>query len=159
MGYMVPHKQAVFEQMQMFANGLMIRAQIHDESKMTEPELSGFAEDYGLLKTLEFGSADWRLAMSKLKPIIEAHYNNNDHHPEHFDNGVNGMHLIQLIEMLADWYAASSTTKDGNIERSIRVGIERFGIGSQLADIIWNTATTMGWVDVRPLETDGTDGD
>lgn len=34
--------------------------------------------------------------------ILDHHYQNNDHHPEHFELGINGMNLLQLLEMLAD---------------------------------------------------------
>jgi len=46
-----------------------------------------------------------------MKPAIEHHYKNNRHHPEHFNNGIDEMNLVDLIELLCDWKAASERNK------------------------------------------------
>ena len=50
---------------------------------------------------------------TKFKPAIDHHYANNRHHPEHWPNGINDMTLMDLIEMLADWKAATARNKNG----------------------------------------------
>jgi hypothetical protein len=55
------------------------------------------------------------------------------------------MSLLSIIEMLADWKAASERTKQGSIARSLTVNIERFGIEPQLAWILSNTIDELGW--------------
>lgn len=53
--------------------------------------------------------------------------------------GVEGMTLIDLIEMLCDWKAASERHKDGDIMRSIEINAKRFSISDQLKTILQNT--------------------
>lgn len=53
---------------------------------------------------------------------------------------VNNMNLIDLLEMIVDWYAATKRHNDGNIYRSIEINTERFGLSPQLVSIIRNTA-------------------
>jgi hypothetical protein len=42
-----------------------------------------------------------------MKPAIQHHYKANSHHPEFYDNGVEGMSLFDVLEMLLDWKAAT----------------------------------------------------
>ncbi len=54
-------------------------------------------------------------------------------------SNVNGMNLIDIVEMLCDWLAAGKRHNDGNIYRSVEVNTERFGLSPQLVAIILNT--------------------
>ena len=71
---------------------------------------------------------------------LEHHYANYRHHPEHFEKGINDMTLIDIVEMLCDWQAASARQLNGNLLKSIEVNAERFGYGEQLKQIFINTA-------------------
>lgn len=53
--------------------------------------------------------------------------------------GIEGMTLVDLIEMLCDWVAATLRHADGNIEESFKHNRERFGISEQLITIFRNT--------------------
>ena len=53
------------------------------------------------------------------------------------------MTLIDLVEMFADWKAASERQKDGNLLKSIEVNASRFHIGDQLKQILMNTASVF----------------
>jgi hypothetical protein len=76
-----------------------------------------------------------------------AHYVQNTHHPEHYPNGVDGMSLLDLIEMLMDWKAASERHPGGmNIACSIDLSSQRFSVGEQLKQILLNTAKEIGWL-------------
>jgi hypothetical protein len=70
---------------------------------------------------------------------LKHHYRENSHHPEHYENGVDDMDLLDVIEMLCDWMAAVSRMKDGDIEKSIEINADRFGISEQLKSILINT--------------------
>jgi len=74
------------------------------------------------------------------------HYAHNRHHPEHFPDGINGMTLMDLVEMLADWKAATERHDDGSLARSLGIQQDRFGITHQLAQILTNTAEHLGWL-------------
>jgi len=56
------------------------------------------------------------------------------------DRGINGMTLIDVIEMFCDWKAASERHADGDILKSIEINGKRFNIDQQLKQIILNTA-------------------
>jgi len=76
------------------------------------------------------------------------HYEANRHHPGHFDDGVNGMTLVDVIEMLADWKAATERHADGDLAKSLEIQRERFSLCDQLGAILRNTAEHFGWLDV-----------
>ncbi len=61
-------------------------------------------------------------------------------------SGINGMSLLDLIEMLCDWKAAGERHADGSMERSLTINRERFKISPQLQSILENTAREMGWL-------------
>ena len=47
--------------------------------------------------------------------------------------------LIDLIEMICDWKAASERHADGNVYKSIEINQERFGYSDELKNIFNNT--------------------
>lgn len=60
-------------------------------------------------------------------------------------SGINGMTLLDLVEMFCDWKAATERHADGNIERSIKINRERFGLSDQLVAILENTRRALKW--------------
>ncbi len=118
---------------------LLQRAKNHDQSKLEEPEKSTFDEVTPLLKGLTFGSEEYTEATKRIKPALDHHYSVNSHHPQHYENGINGMTLFDLVEMFFDWRAAGERTKDGNMTKSIEINSERFGMSKQLRQIFENT--------------------
>lgn len=120
----------------------------HDQSKLKSPEKEYFDEYTPRLATLTFGTPEYTQNIQDLKPALEHHYANNDHHPQfHGEEGINGMNLLSLVEMLADWKAAGERGKNGNIYKSIDINAERFGISKQLKKILVNTAKYLGYED------------
>ena len=119
------------------------RAANHDASKLLPPEKEYFDKYTPMLATLEFGTPEYKASTDLLKPALEHHYANNDHHAQfHGEEGINGMNLLSLIEMLCDWKASGERGKPGtgNIYKSIDIQAERFGISKQLRKILINTA-------------------
>ena len=53
------------------------------------------------------------------------------------------MTLIDIVEMLADWKAASERQLDGNLLTSIEYNAKRFNISDQLKQILLNTADIL----------------
>ena len=98
---------------------LTIRAAHHDESKLREPEKSGYDRLTLALKNVAYGTEMYHVALAEAAPTIAHHYQHNRHHPEHFPDGIAGMTLIDLIEMLCDWKAASARTQQGSIAPSL----------------------------------------
>ena len=124
---------------------LRVRAAQHDASKLEEPEKSGFDVLTFKLATLTYGSDEYRAALEEGKPTIAHHYAANDHHPEHWPDGIAGMSLLSIMEMLCDWKAAGERTKQGSIAASLTHNKERFGISDQLYAILVNTVRELGW--------------
>lgn len=124
-------------------NQLVSRGIEHDASKMKEPELDYFCIYTPKLKSLKYGSPEYKECLDGLKPALDHHYAVNRHHPEHFENGIDGMTLIDLLEMLCDWKAATLRTADGNMEESLAFNRKRFKISDQLFNILTNTVRDL----------------
>jgi hypothetical protein len=139
------HIKRVNELLLGFVSEMLKRATVHDNSKLEEPEKSIFATVTGRLSTLTYGSDGYKQSLEELKPALEHHYRNNSHHPEHYDNGINGMDLLDVVEMFFDWKAASERHKDGDIYKSIEYNKTRFDINEQLTDIFKNTADNFNF--------------
>jgi hypothetical protein len=122
---------------------LIERAIRHDESKLCEPEASVFADYTAKLKGVTYGSEEYKLFLSAMKPALDHHYAYNRHHPEHWSGGIKDMSLLDLIEMIVDWKAATERHADGNISRSIEINKSRFGYGDDLASIFRRTVVEL----------------
>jgi len=121
------------------ADDILQRCLTHDQSKLRAPEVSTFTEYSPRLKTAEYGSPEYKQFLVDMKPALENHYAMNSHHPEHHSDGVDGMTLMDVLEMLVDWLASTKRTKNGNIYKSIELQKERFDIDPQLLNIMKNT--------------------
>jgi hypothetical protein len=61
------------------------------------------------------------------------------------------MSLLDVIEMLADWKAATERHADGDLDRSITHNPERFGYGDEIERLLRSTAIELGWLEaIRP---------
>ena len=133
------HKIRVFQLMQLAVKELLQRAAYHDDSKLHEPEKVWFEEWTPKLAATTYGSKEYEDMLKELKPALEHHYTNNAHHPEHFDNGIQGMDLFDIIEMTFDWLAAVERHNDGDIYKSLKINKERFSMSEELYIILYNT--------------------
>jgi len=124
---------------------LIKRANCHDDSKLVAPEKELFDKLTPMLAKLTYGSDEYKASLAELKPALDHHYENNTHHPEHYKNGIDGMDMFDIIEMLLDWKAAGERHTDGNIYDSIKKNKERFKMSDQLVNIYENTAKNLGW--------------
>jgi hypothetical protein len=125
---------------------LMYRAHDHDLSKLEEPERSVFDEYTPKLKDSTYGSDEYKTFLKGMGEGLRHHYEVNDHHPEHFENGIDGMDLVQITEMLCDWKAATLRHADGDLGRSIEQNAERFGYGGEMKRLLLNTAKRFDWL-------------
>ena len=124
---------------------LQVRMVLHDDSKLRHPEKAMYDEYTPLLRDLTYGSEEYKECLKLMGVALRHHYEENSHHPEHYPNGVNGMSLLDLIEMLADWKAAGMRHADGNMDKSMEINRSRFGISDQLFEVLQNTRKEMGW--------------
>ena len=125
---------------------LTYRAAVHDRSKLEDPEKAMFDEFTPKLRDLTYGSPEYKACTAAMGDALKHHYAHNSHHPEHYTDGVAGMSLFDLIEMLCDWKAAGERHADGgNIRRSLDLNVDRFAISPQLEHILNRTIEEMGW--------------
>jgi hypothetical protein len=141
------HAQRVGELMTQPIRELVDRSVCHDRSKTEDPELAVFNEYTPKLRDSTYGSEKYNGYLAEMQVGLAHHYAGNRHHPEHFEQGIAGMTLVDLIEMLADWRAATERHADGSLVSSLVIQRDRFGISDQLDQILWNTARHFGWLD------------
>jgi hypothetical protein len=139
------HITTVSWYLQIVMGKVQLRQHLHDISKLQEPEKSTYDEFTPSLRGLTYGSEEYKDTLKAMAPAIQHHYENNSHHPEHYPNGINGMSLLDLIEMLADWKAAGMRHADGSMARSMEINRERFGMSDQLYEIFQNTIKELEW--------------
>ena len=135
------HIKRVSELLTEAASELIKRANVHDNSKLESPEKEAFDKLTPKLKNCTYGSDEYKGYLKDLDVALDHHYLSNSHHPEHYENGVNGFDLLDLIEMFVDWKAATERHTDGDISKSIDINKKRFKLSDQLCDILRNTAT------------------
>lgn len=114
----------------------------HDNSKLKEPEISLFSSNISVFTNdNEYLSVEYNELIKQIDEGIQRHYSKNRHHPEHFENGIDDMNLIDLLDMLFDWMASNKKYKNNyeEIEKMIKKQQDRFDISPQLINILLNT--------------------
>lgn len=133
------HIAQVREFMIKFANELLNRALVHDQSKLESPEIEIFTEYTPKLKNSTYGSAEYKGFLRGMGVALEHHYKHNSHHPEYHDKGIQGMDLLDLVEMICDWKAATMRHANGDIVKSIEINKFRFDYSDDLESVFKNT--------------------
>lgn len=141
----IDHIGKVMDLLEKIVINLESRSARHDASKLEGPEKSMYDEFTPKLRAMTYGSDEYKECLKAMGPALKHHYEANSHHPEHYENGINGMSLLDLIEMLADWKAAGMRHADGSIAQSLEVNRKRFGMSDQLFEIFQNTVRELGW--------------
>ncbi len=178
------HIEVVKTRLSEIVLNLRRRGDIHDRSKVQEPEVSMFDEWTPKLRACTYGSPEYEEMRKGMGPALEHHYANNPHHPEYWgipdnqeilnlrgfiswlkleidnemeiaylenclkalESRLNNMSLLDIIEMLADWKAATMRHADGDFAKSLEINRQRFGISDQLHHILVNTAKELNWL-------------
>jgi hypothetical protein len=94
------HIQRVNELLILAAQNLLNRAIVHDQSKLEPFEKPYFDKLTPQLAGCTYGSEKYFQFLEELKPALKHHYKMNSHHPEHYVNGINGMDLFDLVEIV-----------------------------------------------------------
>lgn len=125
---------------------LIRRGNVHDSSKLLPAELVPLQEMQELTERegqAPYGSDEYNRRLGILKPMLDHHYANNSHHPEHHELGVDGMTLFDVVEMSLDWIAASE--RGGEAVINLTSSQKRFNISDQLLNVIKNTYDELGY--------------
>ena len=139
------HIQRVQELFREFIVRLEQRALVHDASKLQPPEKEGFDKHLGNIKGLTYGNQDYLDSLNTLKITLEHHYLHNTHHPEHYEKGIDGMSLLDIVELFLDHKASSERHSGGSMLDSLEYNRKRFGYSDQLYSIFHNTIKELGW--------------
>ena len=137
------HIDKIRELLRFFGNELVARGETHDRSKLSPEESDVFAKFTPKLKGSTYGSDEYKCFLAEMKPALDHHYENNRHHPEHHAGGIDGMNLLDVLEMWIDWRASSMRHADGDMGKSIEINEKRFGMSPQLVNIFKNTLRDM----------------
>lgn len=121
------------------AEAIIDRGDCHDQSKLQSLEKEIFDEYTPKLAETTYGSEEYKTYLEEMKVALKHHYSKNRHHPEYHPNGIHDMNLVDLIEMLCDWKAATMRHNDGNIMESIEINQERFGYDDGIKQLMINT--------------------
>jgi hypothetical protein len=148
----IQHINRVRKLMSRAVSSLVVRAVKHDESKLKSPEVEIFEEYTPKLAGSTYGSEEYESFRKAMKPGLDHHYAHNSHHPEHFADGVHGMSLLDLLEMVCDWKAATERHNDGDILKSLEINQKRFGYDDNLKKIFFNTVKELGFLNEVPTE-------
>ncbi len=120
------------------------RMVFHDQSKYSSPELP-LIHQKARLDSIPLNTPDYYDALSQIKSAVQAHYECNTHHPEHYANGVLDMSLLDLMEMICDWRVAAEMNGT-DLAVSFDKCVERFDIPQELRTVLLNTCKELGWL-------------
>lgn len=132
------HRAWVAEGMHYIIREIATRSHNHDDSKMSEIERDAYIEPVWQLNHdgPEYGTEEYKALCKQMGEGWKHHIKHNDHHPEHFDNDLSKMNLVQLIEMVCDWRAASK--RKGN-HPAKAIEFMKAELSPQLEAILRNT--------------------
>lgn len=140
------HIREVQARLSAVINNLIMRGYAHDATKLHDPEKAVFDEFTPKLRDSTYGSDEYKAFLDGMGEGLRHHYAHNSHHPEHYEDGIDGMCLLDVIEMLADWKAATLRHADGDLARSIEQNQERFGYDDRFKGLLHRTADRLGWL-------------
>lgn len=127
-------------------------AENHDDSKLEEPEKETFDKYTPKLKNSTYGGEEYNSFLKGMDKALKHHYENNSHHPEHYENGISDMDMFDVVEMFFDWKCATERHDDGNILESIKINKERFGYDIEFEEMYIYSAISLGYVDDKEYQ-------
>ena len=137
------HIETVRNYLNAVVKDLINRGERHDQTKLEYPEVEIFEIYTPKLRGCTYGSEEYRQNMKEMKVAIDHHNSMNRHHPEFFSDGMKSMNLVDLVEMLCDWTAATMRHGDGDIRKSLELNQERFGYSDEVKGLMLNTVEYM----------------
>jgi len=141
---------------------LLKRAWRHDLSKYNPRECHDLVLARHKYAGVIPSSPEYIKSLELVTSSLDYHFQANSHHPEHFmliDNqffglgaSVEGMPLLDVIEMLCDWKANSVSRSPGESFASIiRIQKEKYNITEAFASSLLITAYELGFVNNHAL--------
>ena len=141
------HILLVQEQMSGAISELRNQAINHDQSKFSSEEAEIYAVVVPEFAKYEYGTKEHSAVGDKLGPAWKHHLDNNPHHPEYHENGIEDMDLLYIIEMLCDWKAASMRNPNQDFRKSLKINLDKKEVSDQLQKVMINTAKRLKMID------------
>lgn len=126
---------------------LIQRGIAHDLSKYEEVEFDSFVETRPRFKNANYGTPEYKAITEEIRPAIDHHYSVNRHHTKFFKTGFAGMNLIDILEMLADWRAASRRSPILTFLDSLPKAFEMYKIPANMQEHILATLKYLKWAE------------
>ena len=142
----ITHISEVQENLAEIRADLEKRGIAHDRSKFTAEEFDSFVKTRPKFKKANYGSREYQECVDQIKPAIDHHYNNNRHHTGFHEKGFQDMNLLDILEMLADWKAASRRSPDLTFEDSLPKAFKKYHIPENMQKHIIATLKYLKWI-------------
>jgi hypothetical protein len=136
--YTQEHIQSVRRLLNKFADALKYKGEVHDQSKLEEPEVYGWAA-MDLEEKYDYGSPEYYDKIRRYSEVFKHHYMVNSHHPEHFKNPEYEMTLVDMIEMLCDWFSYKDDMTLNEAINLINDQCKRFKFSKTIKSLLINT--------------------
>ena len=117
----------------------------HDRTKLEEFEFDAFVSTRPKFKKANYGTKEYKECTEAIKPAIDHHYSHNRHHTGYHEGGFEDMNLMDILEMLADWKAASRRSPDLSFEDSLPRAFKKYKIPDNMQKHILSTIKYFGW--------------
>jgi hypothetical protein len=115
------------------------RGFLHDLSKFSGIEWKFFSRhSFENYPHVGYGETYLQHLQTTVKEAIDHHYELNDHHPEHYKNGIRDMKFDAFIEMYLDWLAATRANPHNTLSEVLKTNKDRFKIDDQLYEVMCN---------------------
>jgi hypothetical protein len=118
------HQALVKNYLLQVARKLEERANLHDLSKFQLDEFEGMAKINQIAREMRLDSPEYKASIQS--EAVKLHWSRNSHHPEYYHDGIKDMSLLDLIEMVIDWRAASEVYRRTSLGESLQIQKERF---------------------------------
>ena len=141
----IAHISEVAENLSQMVGDLEQRAKAHDRSKFEPLEFDAFVQTRPKFRVANYGTPEYQECVDAIKPAIDHHYQVNCHHTGFYSGGFADMNLLDIIEMLADWRAASRRSPDLTFKDSLPRAYKKYGIPDNMQRHIEQTLDYLGW--------------
>jgi len=145
--HIIAHRAHVRARLEQVIARLRERATLHDLTKLQPTEFDVFCETHEEFTKARFGTPEYRAVEEKGRKAVQHHYRHNRHHVKHHRNGWKDMNLIDLLELLADWKAASRRNPNEWFEDGFVKAMNRAEFPEPIRILLTNTVRDLGWKD------------
>lgn len=138
--FILQHKMRVKKWATKFSNILLTRAETHDDSKLREPEFTGW-HMMDKEPRYKYGTPQYKDKLNRYHWLMELHWTQNRHHPEYWDLHPDDKDrdLIDILEMMIDWLSYKDIISMKEAIELVDTQTQRYNISEELSDLIKNT--------------------